>query len=549
MSSSALAAFGLDVPCRSVCPLYTNNSTTTTSSLLSSSGTTDESNIHRFLLGTAKFPGGGNKIYFVEYASCVSPSSLVGQQTAAAAATTTGLKLQQSTTSSSSSAIHAAAVWQVGSEVVDVQCCPNNKLEQTLFSTIVSTTGGNHRGSVLSCDIMAIGDLYVSTPSRVATLMATTRMCWDPQGLTSEVRGVVAGNTICEFKLGQAVGEASQSSSASLGGGAPVITPASTLRLEGSNDAAAVRCVNHIAWSPHHGHLLAAAVDNKILILDFRMSGSGSSSSLPIVIGGTAGAHGFGACAVLTLDFSPSTTTTLLSSGEDGYVRMWDIRRTSAPTSSSVSVASGVPSSQQLSSQRVHEHWCTRAVFNPFHDDLVLTCSSDNTCRLWNLPPAGPATDFLPVLDSVSLTTEEGQSSSSSISNPNPQQNPRSLAKRMMSGGATADAFLSSSPSLANIRMMGGPRRSSFGGGGGGGYPPTLHQPLGTPGGSSAASIAQEGCILALSDFADSVSSCCWSLANDSPWVFAAVSANGKMLVDTVPESTIQWILLGCTSD
>jgi hypothetical protein len=68
-------------------------------------------------------------------------------------------------------------------------------------------------------------------------------------------------------------------------------------------------------------------------------------------------------------------------------------------------------------------------------------------------------------------------------------------------------------------------------------------------GGGNLGEFSPEGCIATLTDFGDSVGSCCWSLANESPWVFAAVSWNGKVLVDTVSQQIVQNILLDCQTD
>ena len=476
--SSALAAFGIDMSCRCICPLFTNTSTSQVSSLLppasaggsSSAGSQD---VHRFLLATSSFAG-GNKIYFVEYVNNAA-----------------GTADDKSGRRGGGAIARSAAVWQVEGEVWDMSCCPNNALEKTLFSTTSSPTLGRGNSSAGGCSIYSLSDIYVSTPSRIASLPSSTRrLCWDPQGLTTEVRAI-DGTSVVAHKLAQ------------LSSNAPAPAPAASVNLAASDD---VRCVHSVVWSPHHEHVVAAAVDNRLVLVDMRTGQPQQQQVLP----GTNGAHGFG--SILHVEFSPSSTSTMLSSGEDGYVRLWDSRKTSS--SSTVgqkgSSTASHSSSALLSSQKVHDHWCTKATFNSFHDELILTASTDNTCRLWSFPPTLSAVE---------------------------QQQPRSLSRRL-SAQVNKDSapFLVTSPSVANVSIS---PSSAF-------FRKSSQYSLSNNGGQSGQS---EGCVVTLSDFGDSVMSCCWSQANDSPWVFAAVSANGKMLVDAVPDEQIQRILLESTSE
>ena len=64
---------------------------------------------------------------------------------------------------------------------------------------------------------------------------------------------------------------------------------------------------------------------------------------------------------VRCLDFNPNKQYHLATAGDDGAVRFWDIRQTQL----------------QLAARADHSHWVWTVRFNQFHDELVLTSSSD----------------------------------------------------------------------------------------------------------------------------------------------------------------------------
>lgn len=64
---------------------------------------------------------------------------------------------------------------------------------------------------------------------------------------------------------------------------------------------------------------------------------------------------------VRSLDFNPNKQYHLATAGDDGYVRFWDTRSPTKP----------------LITRADHSHWVWSVRFNQFHDQLVLTSSSD----------------------------------------------------------------------------------------------------------------------------------------------------------------------------
>ena len=60
---------------------------------------------------------------------------------------------------------------------------------------------------------------------------------------------------------------------------------------------------------------------------------------------------------------------TLVTCGHDRLVKVWDLRRPSAP----VRTMGG------------HSHWVTCAKYNPFHDQLILSGGADHSVNLWRI--------------------------------------------------------------------------------------------------------------------------------------------------------------------
>ena len=70
-----------------------------------------------------------------------------------------------------------------------------------------------------------------------------------------------------------------------------------------------------------------------------------------------------------SVDVNPNRPHYILTAGDEGAVRFWDARKTAEPV--------------QSLSRGGHSHWITKARYNPFHDQLVLTGSTDGLVCLW----------------------------------------------------------------------------------------------------------------------------------------------------------------------
>ncbi|EOD35378.1 hypothetical protein EMIHUDRAFT_415073 [Emiliania huxleyi CCMP1516] len=122
-------------------------------------------------------------------------------------------------------------------------------------------------------------------------------------------------------------------------------------------------------WDPHHAHALALACESDLLTLDTRSMKSAVA---------VADAH---EQPVRGLDYNPNKPNTLLSSGDDYHVKVWDLRKPLTPVLSLLA----------------HAHWVTSATYNRFHDQLLLSCGTDSQVKLWRaaaISSAPPSLDY-----------------------------------------------------------------------------------------------------------------------------------------------------------
>ncbi|KAH6559700.1 hypothetical protein BASA61_009311 [Batrachochytrium salamandrivorans] len=106
------------------------------------------------------------------------------------------------------------------------------------------------------------------------------------------------------------------------------------------------------AWDPHHISQIAVGSGTSIIGWDIR--GNSECFRIP-------NAHEL---PMRTLDYNPNKPYHMVSGGDDCTVRIWDTRN----------------SNTWLKSISDHSHWIWSASFNKFHDQLLLSSSSD--CRV-----------------------------------------------------------------------------------------------------------------------------------------------------------------------
>jgi WD40 repeat protein len=218
-----------------------------------------------------------------------------------------------------------------------------------------------------------------------------------------------------------------------------------------------------VSWSPHHTHTVAYSAEASIRGVDLR-------SGKPLFA--IENAHGQGVRAV---DFNPNRPYYFASGGDDCRVKFWDLRRADGPI-------------KTLSS---HSHWVWGVQYNHYHDQLVVSCSSDSVVNLWNV---------------------------SSIS----------------SAAASSSASASASAAAAAAGAAGSGSGSDSGGGAG--------SDSGRSGKEDKKSA--DGLVASFDDHESSVYSAAWSYNENDSWIFASLSYDGRVVTSAVPQEEKYKILL-----
>lgn len=115
------------------------------------------------------------------------------------------------------------------------------------------------------------------------------------------------------------------------------------------------------AWDPHDPSRLCTAGGNGVQIWDTRSMKR---------VGETPHAH---LMPVRDIDFAKQQQHKIVSAGDDCKLCIWDLRM----------LGSAINPLLELGG---HSHWVWQAKFNPHHDSLLLSTSSDCLANLWHTP-------------------------------------------------------------------------------------------------------------------------------------------------------------------
>lgn len=239
------------------------------------------------------------------------------------------------------------AVWAHHPEIWDLQFCPNDaRLLATIYN---ASSGGNDYGAAvwrLPGGISA-ADLGTSSTGAAAD-RAPLESAASIVGLTGKAPCVRWSDSLPGVLL--TVDEAHVKTWAIDAGGGKAECTASGATGEGRDPGGA-------SWDPHLHDALAVASGTAATVWDIRDMHHGPAQSIP-------NAH---ALQVRDVDYNPRRSHVIATAGDDGKVRLWDMRAHEVPLEELVG----------------HSHWVWRARFNPVYDELILTSSSDATVRLW----------------------------------------------------------------------------------------------------------------------------------------------------------------------
>ncbi|RNF08343.1 WD40 repeat protein [Trypanosoma rangeli] len=177
--------------------------------------------------------------------------------------------------------------------------------------------------------------------------VVASQVLWDLDGLQNEVR-LTSQDTLRVYALGE--GNAGKEVSRFCIGGGTQISCA--------------------ALDAHHSSVCMVACEKLgLYLIDTRKKN-------PESIANTATLHGMG--LTRCIDFSSCQMNLILTSGDDGCV-LWHDLRMSGTTCC-------VERRQHL---QAHNHAVPRALLNPFRDELLISCSSDHTLKLWDSSKQG----------------------------------------------------------------------------------------------------------------------------------------------------------------
>jgi WD40 repeat protein len=211
------------------------------------------------------------------------------------------------------------------------------------------------------------------------------------------------------------------------------------------------------AWNPHHTSQFTTTTTNSIDTWDTR--------TYSVVSTLTNVSSNNGVC--LDIDYNPNKPYQILTAYNDNKIRIYDTRR----------------NGELLKVLCGHSHWVTGAKFNRFHDQLILSGSSDSNVNLWRVS----STSSAPLLD-YDDDEDDVKETVSSVSN-----------------------LSSATPAVSNKL-------------------------------SKEQYSSSDGLVQSYDEHEESVYGVTWS--NADPWVFASLSYDGRVIVNNVPSDEMYKILL-----
>ena len=162
-----------------------------------------------------------------------------------------------------------------------------------------------------------------------------------------------------------------------------------------------------LSWDPHNTNTCAVTQGSHVHFMDLRSSSSSSLHSM----GGLKGCHALG---VTHVDHNPNKPHVICTSGQDGFVKFWDVRYASSSlyedhhdemgggsgggdgSGSNCGATSTWRRQEPLKILRGgHSHWTTTVKYNPNHDQLLLSGGTDGMVNLWRISSISSA----PLLD------------------------------------------------------------------------------------------------------------------------------------------------------
>jgi len=143
-----------------------------------------------------------------------------------------------------------------------------------------------------------------------------------------------------------------------------------------------------ICWDPHDLDAMAVVLGMNVGIYDLR------SMDCQLTL---KNCHRYGIC---DLDYNPNRPNVIVTGGEDGLIKFWDLRKTSSSTFSDMN------DSPIKVIRGAHSHWVTSVKYNKCHDQLILSGSTDATVNLFRVGSISSAPLLADITDSGNSNNE-----------------------------------------------------------------------------------------------------------------------------------------------
>ena len=219
--------------------------------------------------------------------------------------------------------------------------------------------------------------------------------------------------------------------------------------------------ITKFRWSPHsHCSILGLAVNNQILAKDIRSNDKSYAWKIDA-----------NSQVVKNLDFNPNAQYYLATCGEDCQFKLFDTRKTNEPIVSMLN----------------HSHWIWSVRYNLYHDQLILTCSSDCRVVLSRVSSfaSQPFGHLLDADDTINESTQEFEDANEQSTNDASNRN------------ELINDNLTESTSFSQKKL-------------------------------------EDGVVSVFTEHEDSVYAAEWS--NADPWIFASLSYDGRLAINRVPK-------------
>ncbi|KAL3797064.1 hypothetical protein ACHAW5_007565 [Stephanodiscus triporus] len=156
-------------------------------------------------------------------------------------------------------------------------------------------------------------------------------------------------------------------------------------RKQGSNRfgklaAMSAALPRRVSWDPHDTNHILATSGVDVVAYDMRCSASSSG------LGAIRSAHRYGVADVCHNHLQSNVVVT---AGMDGVMKFWDLRMHLSSSGNDNDLSFPPPMLKAV--RGGHSHWTTRAIYNPFHDQLVLSGGSDGIANLWRISSCSSA--------------------------------------------------------------------------------------------------------------------------------------------------------------